>query len=560
MSRQTTRETMSNHEIPVPAEMPHGEVILSVVPLESVVGIETLGAMSSEAEPERHLGWEYDEMYSQYISHPLNTRRVRQKRDFAGSTPTWVDAFRHEVAVTEPALDAFAARSREFPLLDGLEHEKALKERIEQGREAFLILEQNPVMDADARLKLEEVAAEGAGAYATMIEGNLFLTIAAAYKYRPTATYSRMDMVNQGYLGLRRAVQKYDPSKGFKLSTYADNWIHVHIQRGRRKGAHALSLPNRVSADMQTFLNTVTADVSNSPVLEKAETHLTQEGITDEERIAARFMLDLARGSTTSMDVEGVDELATLQRGEHSAEVLAIESRHEIGQRFENAGLSDETTLTIMALREGIVFPGLDYNQKLDVDGFADTTLGELVMGVRAHGSVISMDTIAAALGISRQSADNLYWQGRLGVLAHDSIQRLGQRLMFSEAETEEVTKYVFLKGFANRSPSNTVKQKDQDAANRIIDLLSLGGDDMGEVVDNTIAALKEQKVITSEAQEQKIGNWLRTRFIASDGKDVLERPTSVSGVKKANIGVVTALRADATFIACLAGVWGRAR
>lgn len=551
---------MSNHEIPILAEAPRQEAVLSVVPFGPVVEIETLGAAPSETQPERHLGWEYDEMYSQYISHPLNARKVRYERDFAGFTPTWVDAFRHEVAVTEPALDAFATRSREFPLLDGFEHEKVLKERIEQGKEAFLILEQNPVMDADARVKLEEVAAVGAGAYATMIEGNLFLTIAAAYRYRPTATYSRMDMVNQGYLGLRRAIQKYDPSKGFKLSTYADNWIHMHIQRGRRKGAHALSLPNKVSADMQSFLNMVSADVGNLELLDKAEKHLVQDGITDEERTAARFLLDLARGSTTSMDIEGVDELATLQQGEQSTEVLAVESRHEIGQRFENAGLDDETTLKIMALREGIVFPGLDYNQKLDIDGRSDTTLGELVMGVRAHGSAVSMDTIAEALGISRQSADNLYWQGRLGVLAHDSIQRLGRRLMFDEGETEEVTKYVFLKGFANRSPSSAARQKDQDAANRIIDLLSLGGDDMGAVVDNTIAALKEQKVITSKAQEEKLTNWLRIRFVASKGTDTLERPTSVSGVKKANIGVVTALRADATFIACLAGVWGKAR
>jgi len=369
-----------------------------------------------------------------------------------------------------------------------------------------------------------------------------------------------MDMVNQGYLGLRRAIQKYDPSKEFKLSTYADDWIHMHIQRGRRKGAYALSLPNKVSADMQSFLNMVSADVGNRELLDKAETHLAQEGITEEERVAARFMLDLARGSTTSMDVEGVDELATLQQGEQSAEVLAIESRHEIGKRFENAGLNDETTLKIMSLREGIVFPGLDYNQKLDIGGMSDTTLGELVMGVRAHGSAVSMDTIAEALGISRQSADNLYWQGRLGVLAHDSIQRLGQRLMFDEGETEEVTKYVFLKGFANRSPSSAARQKDQDAANRIIDLLSLGEDDMGEAVNNTITALKEQKVITSKAQEEKLANWLRMRFVASTGTDTLERPTSVSGVKKANIGVVTALRADATFIACLAGVWGKVR
>jgi RNA polymerase sigma factor (sigma-70 family) len=97
-----------------------------------------------------------------------------------------------------------------------------------------------------ARPDLEAVAAKGEWARRKMIESNLRLVVSIARRFS-TAGLPLADLVQEGNLGLLRAVEKFDWRKGFKFSTYATWWIRQAIARGTAdRGARAIRLPVHV--------------------------------------------------------------------------------------------------------------------------------------------------------------------------------------------------------------------------------------------------------------------------------------------------------------------------
>jgi len=139
------------------------------------------------------------------------------------------------------------------------EEEVNLAKRIEAGLYAEHKLETERRLSKQLRADLEAVAEDGRRAKAHMLEANLRLVVSVAKKYSDRGL-SLLDVVQEGNLGLIRAVEKFDYTKGYKFSTYAMWWIRQAIQRGFADSARTIRLPVHV-LEMLSKLSRVERDM-----------------------------------------------------------------------------------------------------------------------------------------------------------------------------------------------------------------------------------------------------------------------------------------------------------
>jgi len=138
------------------------------------------------------------------------------------------------------------------PLLTG-EQEVSLAERIQAGMRAtermLEIAGDDDGQIDEARLCLHPEAAalkaavrDGADATQSLIKANLRLVVSIAKRYR-SRPMQFLDLIQEGNLGLMRAVEKFDHTKGFKFSTYATWWIRQAITRAIADQARTIRIP-----------------------------------------------------------------------------------------------------------------------------------------------------------------------------------------------------------------------------------------------------------------------------------------------------------------------------
>jgi RNA polymerase primary sigma factor len=144
-------------------------------------------------------------------------------------------------ATADPVKD-YLKQIGKVPLLNA-EQEVELAKRIEAGLFAEEKLAEGRLgLTPDQRIDLEWIAEDGRRAKNHLLEANLRLVVSLAKRYTGRGMLF-LDLIQEGNLGLIRAVEKFDYTKGYKFSTYATWWIRQAITRAMADQARTIRIP-----------------------------------------------------------------------------------------------------------------------------------------------------------------------------------------------------------------------------------------------------------------------------------------------------------------------------
>jgi RNA polymerase sigma factor (sigma-70 family) len=144
--------------------------------------------------------------------------------------------------VPEDLLDLYFSELGKVRLLTA-EDEVRLAKTIEAGREAQERLDSGEVSEAGERATLERRVRDGQAAFDHFVAANLRLVVSVAAQFSKRSTLDLGELIQEGNLGLLRAVEKFDWRRGYKFSTYATWWIRQAIQRGVAGSERTIRLP-----------------------------------------------------------------------------------------------------------------------------------------------------------------------------------------------------------------------------------------------------------------------------------------------------------------------------
>ena len=149
-----------------------------------------------------------------------------------------------EEAAHEDLVRQYLREIGQYPLLTDVQ-EVELARAIEEGEKAQEKLDTAKKLSAKQRSELETEARIGRKAKRRFIQSNLRLVVSIAKKYS-AAGLPLLDLIQEGNLGLMRAVEKFDYQRGFKFSTYATWWIRQAITRAIADRGRQIRIPVHV--------------------------------------------------------------------------------------------------------------------------------------------------------------------------------------------------------------------------------------------------------------------------------------------------------------------------
>ena len=175
------------------------------------------------------------------------------------------------------------------PLLTA-EQEVRLAQRLEAGVLAQARLDEEIDLSPETRAGLEAVVTDGVLAKRHLIEANLRLVVSIAKRY-VNRGMALLDLVQEGNLGLMRAVEKFDYTKGFKFSTYATWWIRQAITRAIADQARTIRIPVHMVETMNKVLRIqrqMLQELGREPTVDEvaAKVDLSPDRVRDIQRIA----------------------------------------------------------------------------------------------------------------------------------------------------------------------------------------------------------------------------------------------------------------------------------
>jgi RNA polymerase nonessential primary-like sigma factor len=271
-----------------------------------------------------------------------------------------------------PSADSIRTYLKEIGRISMLSREEELTEA-RKVQQSMLLLEKQTEQILSA--EEERILREGMRAKKHMIQANLRLVVSVAKKYANRGL-DLMDLIQEGNLGLERGVEKFDPTKGYRFSTYAHWWIRQAITRAIANQSRAIRLPIHITEKLNA--------------LKKAQRQISQ----DTGRTAT--VAELAAAVESSP--EAIRKLLEQTRHPLSLDVkVGSEKETELGELIESEERSPEDQMTRTMLKDTLesILADLDSRERLVI---------ELRFGIKG-GEAQSLAEVGKALNVSRERA-----------------------------------------------------------------------------------------------------------------------------------------------------------
>jgi len=238
-------------------------------------------------------------------------------------------------ATADPVKD-YLKQIGKVPLLNA-EQEVELAKRIEAGLFAEEKIGQGTGgMTPDQRLDMEWIAEDGRRAKNHLLEANLRLVVSLAKRYTGRGMLF-LDLIQEGNLGLIRAVEKFDYTKGYKFSTYATWWIRQAITRAMADQARTIRIPvhmveviNKLARVQRQMLQ----DLGREPTPEElaAELDMTPEKVIEVQKYGREpISLHTPLGEDGDSEFgDLIEDSEAIQPGEAVSFTLLQEQLHSV--------------------------------------------------------------------------------------------------------------------------------------------------------------------------------------------------------------------------------------